>query len=140
MKLAKEFKDFVLRGNVVDLAVGIVIGAGFSALVTALVKDMITPLVGIAGKFNFSSLHFTAHKSVFLLGDFLNASLSFVLMAAVIFFFVVKPINTMVAKSRRRQPVPSPSTKTCGYCLSAVNVGATRCPFCTSMLSDAASS
>ena len=140
MKLAKEFKDFVLRGNVVDLAVGIVIGAGFSALVTALVKDMITPLVGIAGKFNFSSLQFTAHKSVFLLGDFLNSLLSFVLMAAVIFFFVVKPINTMVAKSRRRLAVPAPSTKTCGYCLSAVNLGATRCPFCTSILSDAASS
>ncbi len=134
MKVAKEFKDFVLRGNVVDLAVGIVIGAAFGAVVTALVKDVITPLVGLAGKFNFSSLKFTANNSVFLFGDFLNALVSFVILAFVIFFFVVKPVNTLVARTKRPAVDAPTPTKTCGYCYSEVNIAATRCPFCTSIL------
>ncbi len=132
--MIKEFKTFILRGNVVDLAVGIVIGAAFGAVVTALVKDLITPLVGILGKFNFSALHFVINKSNFLIGDFLNAVISFVILAAVIFFFVVKPVNTLVSKTKKNAPVADPTTKKCQYCASEIAIEATRCPFCTSVL------
>ncbi len=132
--MIKEFKTFILRGNVVDLAVGIVIGAAFGAVVTALVKDLITPLVGILGKFNFSALHFVVNKSNFLIGDFLNAVISFVILAAVIFFFVVKPVNTLVSKTKKNAPVADPTTKKCQYCASEIAIEATRCPFCTSVL------
>ncbi len=137
MKMLKEFKTFVLRGNVVDLAVGIVIGAAFGAVVTALVKDLITPLVGIAGKFNFSALHFVVNKSNFLIGDFLNAVLSFIILAAVIFFFVVKPVNTLVSKSKKDAPAADPTTKKCSFCYSEIALEATRCPYCTSLLTPA---
>ena len=132
--MLKEFKTFILRGNVVDLAVGIVIGAAFGAVVTALVKDLITPLVGILGKFNFSALHFVINKSNFLIGDFLNAVISFVILAAVIFFFVVKPVNTLVSKTKKNAPVADPTTKKCQYCASEIAIEATRCPYCTSDL------
>lgn len=134
MSLIKDFRTFVLRGNVVDLAVGIVIGAAFGAVVTSAVKDLITPLVGIAGKFDFSSLHFTVNHSVFLLGDFLNAVLSFFLLAAVVFFFVVKPVNKLTAVSKRTSQTVAPTEKTCDYCFSSININATRCPNCTSDL------
>ena len=132
--MLKEFKTFILRGNVVDLAVGIVIGAAFGAVVTALVKDLITPLVGILGKFNFSALHFVINKSNFLIGDFLNAVISFVILAAVIFFFVVKPVNSLVSKTKKNAPVADPTTKKCKYCASEIAIEATRCPYCTSDL------
>ena len=134
MKMLKEFKTFVLRGNVVDLAVGIVIGAAFGAVVTALVKDLITPLVGILGKFDFSALHFVVNKSNFLIGDFLNAVVSFIILAAVIFFFVVRPVNTLVARSKKEVPETAPTTKKCTFCASEIAIEATRCPFCTSVL------
>ncbi|CAG4929155.1 unnamed protein product [Acidithrix sp. C25] len=123
-----------MRGNVVDLAVGIVIGAAFGAMVTALVKDLITPLIGIAGNFNFSALHFTVNKSVFLVGDFINAIVSFIILAAVIFFFVVKPINSLVARTKKAPLPADPITKACDFCTSEINIAATRCPFCTSEL------
>src|SRR5579885_3412161 len=101
--MLKEFKEFVLRGNVVDLAVAVVIGAAFGAVVTALVKDLITPLIAaIGGKPDFSKLSFTVHHSRFPYGDFINAAISFVILAAVIFFFVVKPINTLIERAKRR--------------------------------------
>jgi large conductance mechanosensitive channel len=127
-----DFKQFLLRGNVVDLAVGVVIGAAFGTVVTALVKDFITPLVAaLAGKPDFSAIHFTVNGSVFGVGDFINAVVSFVLVALAIFFFVIKPINFLVARSRK-EPPPDPTTMKCGECLSEIPVGARRCAFCTS--------
>jgi large conductance mechanosensitive channel len=127
----KEFKAFLLRGNVVDLAVGIVIGVAFGALVSALVADLITPLIAaIAGKNDFSNLTFTVHKSHFLYGDFFNKVISFVTIAAAVFFLVVKPINALMAR-RKTEPDVDSTTKDCPECLSSIPVGARRCAFCT---------
>ncbi len=135
--LASEFKAFILRGNVVDLAVAVVIGAAFSAVVNALVKDIITPIISIPGKADFSSLTFTIHGSIFRYGDFINALIAFVIIAAAIFFFVVKPLNLFLTL-RKTQVVPSaPTTKDCPFCLSSVPAAATRCAFCTSELKTA---
>ncbi|HEY2004597.1 MAG TPA: large conductance mechanosensitive channel protein MscL [Candidatus Saccharimonadia bacterium] len=99
-----EFKKFLLRGNVVDLAVAVVIGAAFTAVVNALVKDIITPLIAaIGGKPDFSNLVFTIHRSRFMYGDFLNALISFLIMAAVVFFFVVQPVNHLIKLANRNQ-------------------------------------
>ncbi|MDA8117535.1 MAG: large conductance mechanosensitive channel protein MscL [Actinomycetota bacterium] len=138
MAVAKEFKDFILRGNVVDLAVGIMIGAAFNGVVQGFVKDLITPLVGIVGSFNFAGLHFTVNKSVFLIGDFLNVVVSFLILALVVFFFVVKPVNHLMTM-RKKPEAPAPATtKTCPYCMTAIALEATRCPACTSQLTPAA--
>jgi large conductance mechanosensitive channel len=129
--MLKDFRAFLLRGNVVDLAVAVVIGAAFGSVVTAFVKDLVTPLIAAAGgKPDFSNLYFTVNHSRFLYGDFLNALLAFVLIAAVIFYFVVVPINALVARSRK-EPPPDPTTKKCAQCLSEIPVDATRCAFCT---------
>ena len=129
--MLKGFRAFLLRGNVVDLAVAVVIGAAFGSVVTAFVKDLITPLIASAGgKPDFSGLYFTVNGSRFLYGEFLNALLAFLLIAAVIFYFVVLPINSLVARSRK-EPPPDPTTKKCGQCLSEIPVDATRCAFCT---------
>ena len=136
MAVVKEFKDFILRGNVVDLAVGIMIGAAFNGVVQGFVKDLITPLVGIIGGFNFASLDFTVNKRVLLVGDFINLVVGFVILALVIFFFVVKPVNHLM--SRRKQPEPAPAnTKPCPYCATDIPLAATRCPACTSELTPA---
>ena len=127
----KEFKAFVLRGNVVDLAVGIVVGAAFGAMVSALVKDLITPLVSIPGKVNFSALHVTVHHSIFLYGDFINAVVSFLLIAAAVFFFVVRPVNKLMSRRKTDVEVASP-TRECPQCLSSIPAPASRCAFCTS--------
>jgi len=133
MKALADFKTFILRGNVVDLAVAVVIGAAFSGIVTALVKDIITPIIGIF--FNpknnsFASMYFTINGSQFLIGDFINAVVSFLIIAAVIFFLVVRPINYLM--SRRKTELPAdPTTRDCPYCLSSIPVKATRCAFCT---------
>jgi large conductance mechanosensitive channel len=128
----KEFKQFLLRGNVVDLAVGIVIGVAFGAVVTALVKDLITPIVAaILGKPDFSRLSFTIHKSVFLYGDFINVVIAFASIAAAVFFFVIKPVNAMTQRAQREPPV-DPTTKKCPECLSEIPIDARRCAFCTS--------
>ena len=124
-----DFKAFLLRGNLVDMAVGIVIGVAFTAVVTALVGDLVTPIIGaIGGKPDFASLSFTVNKSHFLYGAFINALLSFVLVAAVLFYLVVKPVNRLVA---RRAVTAEPTTKACPECLSDVPLGARRCAFCT---------
>jgi large conductance mechanosensitive channel len=136
--MIQEFKKFILRGNVVDLAVAVVIGAAFTAVVNAMVKDLITPLIAaIGGKPNFASLKFTIHHSQFLYGDFLNALVSFVILAAVVFFFVVNPVNKLIALSNRRGKPVDPTTRKCPECLSEVPLAATRCAFCTTKLSPA---
>ena len=128
----KGFKAFLLRGNVVDLAVGVVIGIAFGAVITAFVKDLVTPLIAaLFGKPDFSSLSFTINHSKFLYGDFINAVLSFVVIGAVIYFFVVVPYTALVARSRKEPPA-DPTTKKCTECLSEIPKDARRCAFCTS--------
>jgi large conductance mechanosensitive channel len=126
----KGFRNFVLRGNVVDLAVAVVIGAAFGAVVTALVKDFITPLIAaIGGEPNFESLAFTVHKSKFSYGDFINAVLAFLILAAVIYFLVVLPVATLLARTKKTQEA---TERDCPECLSSIPIGATRCMYCTS--------
>ena len=133
--MLKGFRQFVLRGNVIDLAVAVVIGGAFGAVVTALVKDLLTPLIAaLVGQPDFSAIVFTVNGSAFLLGDFLNALLSFLLIAAAVYFFVVAPMNAVVARQRRGEPSPDPTTKKCLECLSEVPIAARRCAFCTSAL------
>ena len=137
--MVKEFKQFILRGNVVDLAVAVIVGAAFTAVIAALVKDLITPLVAaIFGKPDFSSLTFTINHSRFNYGSFLNALLTFVIIATVVFFLVVIPLTHVL---RRLNVLPSekpaPVTKECPECLSDVPQDARRCAFCTSELSPA---
>jgi large conductance mechanosensitive channel len=127
-----EFKQFLLRGNVVDLAVGIVIGAAFAAVVQAAVADLLTPLVAaIFGQPDFNALTFTINGSVFRYGHFLNVLLAFITVALVVFFFVVKPINRLMELANRRES-PDPSTRKCPQCISEIPIDARRCAFCTS--------
>jgi large conductance mechanosensitive channel len=126
-----EFKQFILRGNVIDLAVAVVIGAAFGAIVTSLVENIITPLIGaLGGQPDFSGLSFELNNSEIRYGAFLNALISFLIIAAVIFFAVIKPMNAIMTRMRT-EPTPDPLTGKCPLCLSEVQVGATRCPFCT---------
>jgi large conductance mechanosensitive channel len=125
------FKQFILRGNVVDLAVGVVIGAAFGSVVTALTKDLITPLIGAIVKApDFSALKFSVNGSTFLYGEFVNAVISFVLIAAAVYFFVVTPINALIARSRRSTAPADPTTKKCPECLSEIPIDARRCSQC----------
>ena len=131
--MLKGFKQFLLRGNVVDLAVAVIIGAAFGAVVTALVKDLITPIIAaIGGKPDFSNIYFTVNGSKFLIGDFINAIVSFLIISAAIYFLVVLPVNTITARVRAGKPAPDPTTKSCPECLSTIPIGAKRCSFCTS--------
>jgi large conductance mechanosensitive channel len=124
-----------MRGNVVDLAVAVVIGAAFGAVVTALVKDLITPLIAaIFGKPDFSSVAFTINGSRFPVGDFINALVSFVLIGAAVYYLVVLPVNALLARVRRGEVPPDPTTKKCPECLSEIPLAARRCAFCTSTL------
>jgi large conductance mechanosensitive channel len=126
------FKQFILRGNVVDMAVGVVVGAAFATVVGAFTKDLLTPLIAaLVGKPDFSSIAFTINGSVFALGDFLNALIAFLLVAAAVYFFVVTPVNLLVERMRK-SPVPAePSTKKCGECMSEIPINARRCAHCT---------
>jgi large conductance mechanosensitive channel len=138
MKALNEFKEFILRGNVVDLAVAVVIGLAFGSIVTALVKDLVTPLIAAIFKQpDFSALTFTINNSKFLYGDFINAVVSFLIIAAVIFFLVVRPLNALLARTKKG-PEPVATAKDCPYCLSSIPIAATKCAFCTSDLSAAA--
>ena len=133
--MLRGFKDFVLRGNVLDLAVAVVIGGAFGAVVTALVKDLLTPLIGaLVGQPDFSAFTVTLNGSVFLIGDFLNAVIAFLLISAAVYLFVVVPVNALMARRRRGEPPTDPTTKKCAECLSEVPVAARRCAFCTSPL------
>lgn len=128
----RGFRAFLLRGNVVDLAIAVVIGVAFGLVVTAFVKDLVTPLVAaLVGKPDFGALTFTINNSKFLYGDFINAVVSFIIVAAVIYFFVVTPYNTLLARSRKEPPA-DPTTKKCSECESEIPIGARRCAFCTS--------
>ncbi|MES2088323.1 MAG: large conductance mechanosensitive channel protein MscL [Patescibacteria group bacterium] len=132
--MLKEFKKFLLRGNVVDLAVGVVIGAAFGTVVTALVSDLLTPLISAIAKLpDFSGLVFTLNGSEFKYGHFLNAVISFVLVSASIFFFIVKPMNVLVARSRKEVPA-DPITKKCSECLSEIPISAKRCSHCAQLV------
>ncbi len=126
------FKQFILRGNVVDLAVGVVIGAAFGGVVTALTKDLLTPLIAaLVGKPDFSSISFAVNGSVFPVGDFINAVISFLLIAAAVYFFVITPLNALMARVKK-SPVPAdPTTKKCPECLSEIPIDARRCMNCT---------
>ncbi len=134
--MLKEFQRFMFRGNVIDLAVAVVIGAAFSAVVSALVKDLLTPLIAaIVGKPDFSRLVFTLHHSQFAYGDFLDALVAFALMAAAVFYLVVVPMNLLTARLRPAPPPPpAPATKPCPECLSEIPAEARRCKFCTSQV------
>lgn len=132
--MLKEFRKFILRGNVVDLAVAVVIGAAFGAIVTALVKDLVTPLIAaIGGQPDFSRLSFTVNGSNFLYGDFINAVVSFLLISAVIFFFVVQPLNKLMTHLKPSDEVDKPAERECPECLSAIPAAAKRCKFCTAV-------
>jgi large conductance mechanosensitive channel len=130
------FKKFLLRGNVVDLAVAVVIGAAFGAIVTSLVKDLITPLIAaIGGKPNFENLSFTVNHSKFAYGDFINSLLSFLLIAAAIYFLVVAPVVKLTARLQRKQEA---TERECPECLSEIPVKATRCMYCTATVTPTA--
>ena len=133
----KDFRTFLLRGNVVDLAVGVVIGVAFAALVASFVEDLVTPLLAaLFGEPDFSDLDFTINDSQFRYGAFLNALIAFVLIAAVLFFLVVKPVNALMAR-RKTEPDVEGRTRECPECLSEIPVGARRCAFCTAEVSPA---
>jgi len=129
------FRQFLLRGNVIDLAVAVVIGGAFGAVIAALVKDLLTPLIGaVVGAPDFSALSFSVNGSQFLIGDFINALVSFVLIAAAVYFVVVVPMNALTARRNRGIAPPDPTTKKCQECLSEVPIAARRCAFCTSLM------
>jgi len=133
--MLKGFKEFILRGNVIELAVAFIMGVAFAALVTAFVADIITPLIAaIFGKPDFSALKFTINHSTFLYGSFINAVVSFILIAAAVYFAIVVPMNAVAA---RRAKGEDPTTRECPQCLSEIPIGARRCPHCTSELSPA---
>ncbi len=131
MTLVSDFKKFLLRGNVVDLAVAVVIGTAFTALIKALITDLITPIIAlIFGKPDFSTLSFTINSSHFLYGDFINNLFAFVTIAAVVFFLVVAPVTALMARRAQEDP----DEKECPECTSAIPVNARRCPLCTTQL------
>jgi large conductance mechanosensitive channel len=133
--MLKGFKQFMLRGNVVELAVAVVIGGAFGAVVTAFVKDLITPLIAaVVGKPDFSAIAFVVNSSKFLVGDFINALVAFLLVGAAVYFFVVVPVNALTARMKRGEVPPDPTTKKCPECLSEIPLAAKRCSFCTSQL------
>lgn len=128
--MLQEFKQFLLRGNVVDLAVGVVVGVAFGTIVTALVSDLITPIISAFGSLpDFSTLTFTINGSKFMYGHFINALISFIMVAGAIFFFVVKPMNVLIARSKKEPPA-DPTSKKCGECLSEIPMAAKRCSHC----------
>ncbi len=132
--MLREFRTFLLRGNLVDLAVAVVVGVAFQAVVTALVADLVTPIIAaVIGRPSFSSLVFTIHHATFRYGLFVNALLSFAVVAAVVFFLVVSPVNALMSRARRRPP-DDPTTQRCPECLGTIPVGARRRAFCTAVL------
>jgi large conductance mechanosensitive channel len=136
--MLQDFKAFILRGNVVDLAIAVVIGAAFGRVVTSMVEDLVMPIIAaIGGQPDFSALDFTINDAIFRYGAFITAVVAFLIIAAVIFFLVVKPLNYMIERSRREPPA-DPTIQKCPFCLSDVPIAASRCAFCTSELGGAA--
>ncbi|MEO6761672.1 MAG: large conductance mechanosensitive channel protein MscL [Candidatus Saccharimonadales bacterium] len=139
--MLKEFKKFVMRGNVVDLAVAVVVGAAFNSVIQGLVKDIITPLIAaIGGQHDFSTLSFTINNSKFLYGDVINLIISFLVIAAVVFFLVVQPLNRLQSLSNKRKTPEEPTDRKCPECLSEIPKAASRCAFCTSKVTPLAKS
>jgi large conductance mechanosensitive channel len=131
--MLKEFKAFLMRGNLLEIAVALVLALAFASVVTSLVENLITPLIAaIFGEPDFSRLTFTINDSEFGYGAFINAVISFVLVAAAVFFFVIRPVNALMARVRRGEASPDPTTRPCTECLSDIPIGARRCAFCTS--------
>lgn len=131
--MLKGFKQFILRGNVVDLAVGVVIGASFGTVVNSLVKDILTPFISAIFRApDFSGLMFTINGSNFMYGNFINSLIAFIIVAGAVYFFVVTPINTLISKTRKEKPL-DPTTKKCEECLSEIPLEAKRCSYCTSI-------
>lgn len=129
--MLKGFRQFILRGNVVDMAVGVVIGAAFATVVTAFTKDLLTPLIAaLVGKPDFSAIKFTVNGSIFAVGDFINAAISFLLVAAAVYFFVVTPVNALVSRMRKAEVPADPTTRKCPECLSEIPINARRCAQC----------
>lgn len=132
------FKQFILRGNVVDMAVGVVIGAAFATVVGAFTRDLLTPFIAaIVGQPDFSAISFTINNSVFAIGDFINALVAFLLVAAAVYFFVVTPINALVSRMRKAPAPADPTTKKCPECLSEIPIDARRCAHCAQPVSKA---
>jgi large conductance mechanosensitive channel len=133
--MLKGFRDFVLRGNVVDLAVGVVIGAAFGAVVTSFTKDLLTPLIAVIfGKPDFSNIAFTINGSKLMVGSFLNALISFLLVATAVYFAVVLPVNALMDRFKKPVPEAPPTTKKCPECTLEIPLEARRCPNCTAIL------
>lgn len=130
--MLQEFKEFMLRGNVIDLAIAVVIGAAFKTVVDTFVSGLITPLIAaFGGQPDFSALDFTINDSSFMYGVFLNAVIAFIIVGAVLFFLVIKPVNELIKRSRKEPPA-DPTVKKCSECLSEIPIDARRCAFCTS--------
>ena len=137
--MLKGFREFLFRGNVIDLAVAVVIGAAFGAMVTAFVKDLLTPFIAaIVGKPDFSALTFTINNSKFLYGDFINAVVAFLLVAAAIYFAVIMPVKAITERFLAKKEAAPPTTMKCPECLSEIPIGARRCAHCTAVLASAA--
>ena len=133
----KDFKTFILRGNVIDLAVGVAIGAAFADVVKSFTSNLLTPILAIPGTSkSLSSLHFSIRKATFGYGAFLDSMVGFVLIAAALFFLVVRPVNTLMAR-RKTEPEVMATTRDCPYCLSSIPIAASRCAFCTADVSAA---
>jgi large conductance mechanosensitive channel len=131
----KGFKEFMLRGNVVELAVAVVMGAAFTAVVTAFVKDLLTPIIAaIVGSPDFSAIALSINGSKMMVGDFMNALFAFLMVGVAVYFFVVLPVNALTARMRRGEVPPDPTTKKCPECMSEIAIAARRCAFCTSPL------
>ncbi len=136
MSMGKEFQEFILRGNVVDLAIGVVIGAAFTSVVDSFVKGILTPLISIPGKVNFADVVLTVGGAKFLIGTFINSLISFLIVAFTVFFLVVKPVNMLMNRLKPQTPTET-TTRQCPFCLSSIPNEATRCSFCTSAVDTA---
>lgn len=132
MSLLGEFKAFISKGNVIDLAVAFVMGAAFNAVVTALVTDIVTPIIGIPGHLNFADITYTINGSTFLLGAFINSVIAFASIAVAVFFFIIKPMAKLQGLTAKQKKEAAPDTKECPQCLSKIPLKAKRCAFCTS--------
>jgi large conductance mechanosensitive channel len=133
--MLKGFRDFILRGNVMDLAVAVIIGAAFNAIVNSLVKDLLTQLIAaVVGKPDFSGIVFKLNGTPIYIGNFLNAAISFFIIAFVVYFFIVLPLNTLMAKFKKPVPDTPPATKTCPECLSDIPLAAKRCSHCAQLV------
>ncbi len=133
-----DFKRFMLRGNVIDMGVGVVIGVAFKSVVDALVQGLMTPLIAaVGGQADFSALSFTINNSQFLYGEFINAMISFLITGIVVFYVIVRPVNALMSRYREEE-TPDPTTRKCPFCISEIPLHATRCGFCTSTIEVAA--